>query len=191
MIQPLLVIFILLDRLEKYMKQKIFLIGSLLLIVLAVGCSKNDIKIEYKDDIEHQFSNNYTYKFVGESEHFYFQTGKVYYNNNEREILISNFNFKKSMNKNTTYLVNLYFNNRLLYGNEYGKADMNQKEYKDVVIGENGLLGEKDKNGNVIGESDSFLETTKETFKDSIKLEIIYCQNKKCYTEEMKFTYIQ
>ena len=68
---------------------------------------------------------------------------------------------------------------------------MNQKEYKDVVIGENGLLGEKDKNGNVIGESDSFLETTKETFKDSIKLEIIYCQNKKCYTEEMKFTYIQ
>lgn len=191
MIQPLLVIFILLDRLEKYMKQKIFLIGSLLLIVLAVGCSKNDIKIEYKDDIEHQFSNNYTYKFVGESEHFYFQTGKVYYNNNEREILISNFNFKKSMNKNTTYLVNLYFNNRLLYGNEYGKADMNQKEYKDVVIGENGLLGEKDKNGNVIGESDSFLETTKETFKESIKLEIIYCQNKKCYTEEMKFTYIQ
>ena len=173
------------------MKQKIFLIGSLLLIVLAVGCSKNDIKIEYKDDIEHQFSNNYTYKFVGESEHFYFQTGKVYYNNNEREILISNFNFKKSMNKNITYLVNLYFNNRLLYGNEYGKADMNQKEYKDVVIGENGLLGEKDKNGNVIGESDSFLETTKETFKDSIKLEIIYCQNKKCYTEEMKFTYIQ
>ena len=91
------------------MRKKIFLIGSLLLIVLSVGCSKNDIKIEYKDDIEHQFSNNYTYKFVGESEHFYFQTGKVYYNNNEREILISNFNFKKSMNKNITYLVNLYF----------------------------------------------------------------------------------
>ena len=61
----------------------------------------------------------------------------------------------------------------------------------NIVIGENGKLGEMDQNGDVIGESDSFLETTKETFKDSIKLEIKYCQNKKCYTEEMKFTYIQ
>ena len=170
--------------------KKILLLVSFCLF-FATACSNNNNSIIYKDDHEHEYSNNYTYKFIGESEHFYFQTGKVYYNNNERELLISNFNFKKSMNKNTTYSVNLYFNNRLLYGNEYGKADMNQKEYKDVVIGENGLLGEKDKNGNIIGESDSFLETTKETFKESIKLEIIYCQNKKCNTEKMKLIYIQ
>lgn len=173
------------------MKQKIFLIGSVLLIVLSVGCSKNNIKIEYKDDIEHQSSNNYTYKFVGESEHFYFETGKVYYNGNERELLISNFKLKDNMSSSTTYLVNLYFNDRLLYGNDFGKADLTKKEYMNIVIGENGKLGEMDQNGDVIGESDSFLETTKETFKDSIKLEIKYCQNKKCYTEEMKFTYIQ
>lgn len=173
------------------MKQTIFLIGSLLLIVLLVGCSNNDIKIEYKNDIEHQFSNNYTYKFVGESEHFYFETGKVYYNGNERELLISNFKLKDNMSSSTTYLVNLYFNDILLYGNDFSKANLTKKEYMNIVIGENGKLGEMDQNGDVIGESDSFLETTKETFKDSIKLEIKYCQNKMCYTEEMKFIYIQ
>ena len=106
------------------MKQTIFLIGSLLLIVLLVGCSNNDIKIEYKNDIEHQFYNNYTYKFVGESEHFYFETGKVYYNGNERELLISNFKLKDNMSSSTTYLVNLYFNDILLYGNDFSKANL-------------------------------------------------------------------
>lgn len=65
------------------------------LITLLTACNKNTkIDINYKEDLKNQISSNYTYKFIGESEHFYFETGKVYYNGKERELLISNFNFK-------------------------------------------------------------------------------------------------
>lgn len=47
----------------------------------------------------------------------------------------------------------------MLYGNEYETADLIEKEYKNTIIGESGTLGEKDENGNIVGESDSFLET--------------------------------
>ena len=61
---------------------------------------------------------------------------------------------------------------------------------QNIVIEENGKLGEIDQNGDIIGESDSFLETTKENFKNSIKLEIKYCQNSKCNTEKLQLTYV-
>lgn len=173
------------------MKQKIILISTLLLTFLLFGCSNDNLDVVYKEDTEHEYSSNYTYKFVGESEHFYFETGKVYYGENERELLISNFNLKHSMDKNTKYLVNLYFNDRLLYGNEYGTADLIEKEYKNIVIGESGTLGEKDENGDIIGESDSFLETTQDIFKDSIRLEVKYCKNDDCKIETLKIKYVE
>ena len=171
------------------MKNKIICLISILPLLLT-GCSNTDSNIKYKEDLQHQYSDNYTYKFIGESEHFYFETGKVYYNGNERELLISNFKLKDNMSPATTYLVNLYFNDKLLYGNDFGKADLTKKEYMNIVIEENGKLGEIDQNGDIIGESDSFLETTKENFKNSIKLEIKYCQNSKCNTEKLQLTYV-
>ena len=167
-------------------KIKIIYIVIILLVSLT-GCAyNNEMKISYKDDAENEFSSNYTYKFVGQSEHFYFETGKVYYNGNERELLISNFNLKEKMDSDTKCLINLYFNDILLDGNINGKANLDENNYKKTLFGEHGYLGEKDKNGNIIGESDSFLETTKDTFKSSIKLEIIYCLKNECNTEEMK-----
>ena len=51
------------------------------------------------------------------------------------------------------------------------------------------IQAKKDKNGNIIGESDSFLETTKENFKESIKLETKYCIKSECNTEILKLKY--
>lgn len=61
------------------MKKKIILISTLLLPFLLFGCSNDNLDVVYKEDTKHGYSSNYTYKFVGESEHFYFETGKVYY----------------------------------------------------------------------------------------------------------------
>lgn len=167
-------------------------------ILISIGmlfftaCDNSDnIDLNYKEDFEHTINNNYTYKFIGESEHFYFQTGKVYYNGNERELLISNFKLKKKMDSDTTYSVNLYFNEKLLYGTPDKTSGFPMEYFENVVIGEHGYLGDKDQNGNIIGESDSFLETTKDTFKESIKLEITYCLKDKCSTETLDLKYIE
>ena len=95
------------------------------------------------------------------------------------------------MDNSIKYLVNLYFNDRLLYGDEYGNADLTEKEYRNTVIGESGILGKKDKNGDIIGESDSFLETTQDTFKDSIRLEVKFCKDNNCEIETFKIKYVE
>lgn len=176
------------------MKKSIVLLLIVCLFIIT-GCNSKDnyMEIAYKDDHIHEPSTNYTYRFVGQSDHFYFQTGKVYYEDNYRSLIISNFNVKENMDKNTTYTVNVYFSGKLFYGNSYekdNKGDFSLKEYKDLVISESGFLGEKDENGDVIGESDSFLETTKETFKNRILVEVKYCTDNECKTEKLKLEYV-
>lgn len=95
------------------------------------------------------------------------------------------------MNQDTTYLVNLYFNNELLYGDEYNKVDLSEEQYRNLAIAEYGLVGEKDKDGDIIGESDSFLETTKDNFRDSIKIDIQYCLKDKCNKEQLKIKIVE
>ena len=173
--------------------KKLILLSLLMVSIIITGCtnSNSDVDVNYKEDLEHQISSNYTYKFIGESEHFYFETGKVYYNNTERELLISNFKVKNNVDQDAKFSINLYFNNKILYGNEYNSNDLiTKEEVEKTIIGEHGYLGNYDQNGNIIGESDSFLETTKENFKDSIRLDIRYCIKNKCETETLKLEYI-
>ena len=59
--------------------KKIYLYLGLLTILIITGCSSKEYNINYIEDEEHSISDNYTYRFIGESEHFYLQTGKVYY----------------------------------------------------------------------------------------------------------------
>lgn len=159
------------------------------------GCSKNDeikeMEIHFIEDREHEMITDYTYKFIGESEHFYFQTGKVYYNGNERSLLISNFNIKKPMKSTNLYSVEVSFDGKGYFGRFGSEPTLTKKEYMDTVIGEYGTLGERDENGDIKGESDSFVETTKENFKDSIKVEVEYCSNNECQKEELKIKIIE
>ena len=175
------------------MRKSIIIIVLWTCLLFLSVCSNNirfKKNITYKEDLDHQISNNYTYKFVGESEHFYFETGKVYYNDNERELLISNFKVKDNVSENAQFSINLYFNGVLLYGEtSYFNNLLTKKKFENTVIGEYGYLVEKDKNGNIIGESDSFLETTKENFKESIKLKAKYCIKSECNTEILKLKY--
>lgn len=169
--------------------KKIYLYLGLLTILIITGCSSEEYNIDYIEDESHSISNNYTYRFVGESEHLYFQTGKVYYDRKNRELLISNFKVKDNTKTNDTYKINLYFNDKLLYGDVIEKDSLSKSSFEDAVIAEQGIL-EKNENGKIIGESDSFLETTEDTFKDSIKVEASYCIKNKCTKEAFKIKYI-
>lgn len=169
--------------------KKIYLYLGLLTILIITGCSSKEYNINYIEDEEHSISDNYTYRFIGESEHFYLQTGKVYYDGKNRELLLSNFKVKDNTKANATYKINLYFNDKLLYGDIFGTDSLSKSSFEDIVIAEQGIL-EKNENGKNIGESDSFLETTEDTFKDSIKLEASYCIKNKCTKETFKIKYI-
>lgn len=160
------------------MKKIRFPLSILLVVFFISGCNSYS-EIQFKEDPEHEIMNNTTYRFIGESDHFYFQTGKVYYDGNERFLLISNFG-KKGKIKNANYNIDLYFNDHLFYEDLH----LSEEEYINTVISEHGFLGEKDLNGDIIGESDAFLETTKDTFKESIKLEVTYCLYQVCTNED-------
>ena len=88
---------------------------------------------------------------------------------------------------NSTEVNNLYFNDKSLF---VADRNLTKNAFEDTIIAESGELGERDISGNVIGESDSFLETTKENFKSSIKLEAKYCINNKCKTEPFNIEYL-
>ena len=202
------------------MKKRIFILFIVVLTFLT-GCN-NDYwlgEIPYKEDQEHEPSVYYTYRFTGESLHFYFQTGKVYYNDNYRSLIISNFKVKENVSDDSSYNLILYFNdnyrsliisnfkvkenvsddssyNLILYFNDdvlydSGSANMNLSKsgFENIVITDNGYLS-MDDFGNVVGEADSFIKTTKETFKDSIKMVINYCVKDKCKEETFKINYL-
>ena len=102
-----------------------------LLIIFALfticGCSMNSKnKITYKEDYGYEKRDNITYKFIGESEHFAFETGKVYYgDNDERYIYLDNFKvLKKVKNEKDLdeYKIDLRFNDNSMFSDEMAKV---------------------------------------------------------------------
>ncbi len=162
-------------------------IGIVFCLLLLGGCGQREIL--FKEDILHNNMDNYTYKFIGESKHFYFQTGKVYYEKSSQALLISNFKVRKNVEKKASFSVQLYFDNKLLYGAVDSR--MKKDELESIVIAESGNVAKIDTQGNQIGESDAFLETKKETFKDSIKLIAKYCIDDSCEEEQFKIKYLK
>ena len=171
-------------------KKRIFVLFVVVLTFLT-GCN-NDYwlgEIPYKEDQEHEPSVYYTYRFTGESLHFYFQTGKVYYNDNYRSLIISNFKVKENVSDDSSYNLILYFNDDVLYDSSSGNMNLSKSGFENIVITDNGYVYTND-SGEIIGEADSFIKTTKETFKDSIKMVINYCEKDKCKEETFKINYL-
>lgn len=175
------------------MRKSLAILFAVITLFLITGCENSiDNSVIFKDENEHNIMTGVTYKFTGKSEHFAFETGMVYYEGNIRQILITNFKLIKELNNIDSYSLKLYFNDRPMFTDEQTKIGKEgiKKHLGDLTIGENGKLGEKDEYGNIVGESDAFVETTKDTFKNSIKLQIKYCKKDDCNTETMKVTYV-
>lgn len=163
------------------------LIFSLLLIC---GCSNNTKKmVMFKDDQGYEKMNDVTYKFYGESEHFGFETGKVYYGDNgEVYIYIDNFkvlNNIKNEQELDEYKIDLSFNNDSMFSDEMIKV--NGRDFiqilNDFSIEESGIKSKQ--------EEDAFTRTDKYSFKSAIKLKIKYCyKDGSCKTETLKLRYV-
>lgn len=160
------------------------------ILITAYGNSSN-MKIEFIEDSKHDVTKEFTYKFVGESNHFYFQTGKAYYGNNERSLLLSNFKVKDNVKEGSTFSVNLYFDDKLLYGGMEVPIQKPKDTIPGIVITEFGENNEVDEHGDIIGESDAFFETTMTGFKTSIRLEAEYCIKEQCTSEVFKIRYLK
>lgn len=97
---------------------------------------------------------------------------------------------KDNVSNDSKYLVEVYFNNKLLIGDDGSGESYNKEQFENINIAEKGKEPERDQNGNIIGEGDSFLETTKDSFKESIKVFGKYCINDECEKEEFNIKYI-
>ena len=177
----------------KIMK-RILLITLLLITFVVSGCNNTSkVIVEYKEDYGDINPGGVTYKFTGSSEHFGFETGKVFYgSNDERYFLFKNFkiiNQIDNIDDITTYKINLKFDGKSMFTNEMEHVtDKNFNEIiSDIKFEENGKY-----NSDGFGELDAFTITTKENFKDYVELEIKYCySNGKCVTESLEFNYIE
>lgn len=175
------------------MKKCIFIVSLVLWsILLTTGCGKSSKNVIFKDDYGYDTPKDVTYKFTGSSEHFAFFTGKAYYgDNNERYLYIDNFEIidkLKNKNKIIGYSINVFFNESSLITDElnYLTDGDFQSKLSNFIIEETGTYSEDG-----YGESDAFLQTSQNDFKNNIKVVIKYCYSDiKCQTEEFKIDYV-
>ena len=180
-------------RSELKMKKNIVYLLLLVAILTITGCQKtgkNSLEVNYQDYSDEIIGNNYTYRFIGQSEHFYFETGKVYFGDGERQFVVTNLKVKDNVEKETNYSLNIYFNDNLLVGDDYQFGGLTKEKFEKQRLSESGKEPQRDEKGNFIGESDAFFETTKEEFKDSLKVVGYYCVKDDCEKETFKITYL-
>lgn len=161
------------------------------ILILLTGCNKKEEKVGFIDDYGYATPEEVTYKFFGVSEHFAFYTGKVYYgNDNEKYLYLDNFKIINELfneKEVSSYSINVLFDNKELFTDEQTPIARGalQSRLDNFGVEEGGIYSTDGK-----GETDAFCETTKESFKDDIKVIIKYCYNDNdCKTEEFKIYY--
>ena len=160
------------DEIINHEKQRRYLWGVIIVLILSLGLLTNQIvknqlkKRQYK-----------TYGFTGESEHFHFDRGLVLFSNDMDFIALSNFDLKdnldiKSISINIAFNETIWASAEYKY-NEYITAD---KWLNNLIISE--------VSHPVLGSSDSFVKYDKVQFPDDMKVEINYClQDNTCHID--------
>lgn len=158
----------------------LLVLGIIIIVSLIVFLIIQTFK---EDDESLHIPNDFipTYEFSGESEHFKFNVGKVYYGKDYSRIYIGDFQQTKKINNLKDKTIKIYFNDKLWASDNSSKyLNKLNKTFYDVEFDEAGATNCE------IGECEIsyFSETSKETFKDAIKIEIKYClKDNKCETE--------
>ena len=171
---------------NKKLNKILIIVGILIIVIFTVF-----LCIQYftEDDEYLYIPNNFipTYEFTGESEHFKFNIGKVYYGEDYSQIYIGDFQQTEKIKNLKNKTIKIYFNDKLWASDKSSKyLNKLNKTFYDVEFGEAGATNCE------IGECEIsyFSETSKETFKDAIRIEIKYClKNDKCETETFNINY--
>ncbi len=150
-----------------------------------------DVNIEFKENKKfNEYMKEYTYRFVGESTHLYFQTGQVYLSNDVNKLSISNLKVKDIDDKkdNKSYAFRVFIKNKLIFGDSHniGNADKNRLEQIKLGL----VMNIPDDKTTDTSKLNALALTNKDTFKKDIKVEGVYCENQKCKVETFKLGYI-
>lgn len=165
------------------------LIIIFIIIISVIYALLNSFDNDDKNDLLTPYIENATYTFSGDSEHFKFDTGKVYFSNDYSQILITDFSQTKEIKKLKNEKVTILFD-----GKEWSSLDnsynLNKlKEYiTEFQFYEGGKLCGSDSNFDC--EKTAFDIANKENFKDILKVIIEYCTNDNvCLKEQFKINF--
>lgn len=126
---------------------------------------------------------NPTYQFIGQSKHFEFSTGKVYYGPYSSELVITDFRQTKSISNLQKISVTILFND-IIWEKRTNESSKSKKFMNDLLFYESTPIHQE------FGVSNSFRSTKEETFKKSIVVRIDYCtKNGSCKRETMHLSY--
>lgn len=169
---------------SKYILIIIFIV--IMIIYLLFNCiAKNNEEDLIKPNIEHP-----TYKFEGQSEHFKFDTGKVYFTNEYSQILINGFLQTKKINKLKSEKVTVLFDDKPWSSLGNSKNLNKLKKYiTEFQFYEAGILCEND--SGIDCEKTAFNLANKDNFEAIITVFIEYCTTDNiCSKEQFKINYI-
>lgn len=166
-----------------------FLIIILIIVISVIYMLFNFFDKENEEDLLTPDIEYATYTFSGQSDHFKFDTGKVYFSNESNKILIKNFlqtkEIKKLKNEKLTILFNDMQWSSLDNSNNLNELEKYITEFQFYEAG-------KKCEGDLIGECEStaFDLANKENFQDIIKIFIEYCTTDSiCSKEQFKINF--
>lgn len=151
----------------------------------------DDVNIEFKEDKKfNQYMKDYNYRFVGESEHFYFQTGQVYLSKSMNKLSISNLKVKKIDGKENkkVYAFRVFIKDKLIFGDSYNVGNSTKEKFENIKLGlviniPTDLESKKDT-------INALALTNENSFKEDLKIEGVYCEEGKCKSEVFNLKYI-
>lgn len=174
---------------EKFMKQKSKYILIPIFIVIIIYLLFNYFIKNIEEDLMNPYIEYPTYTFSGRSEHFKFDTGKVYFTNKYSQILISDFLQTKKINKlkNERVIISFADKNWSSLNNSKNLNKL-EKYITEFQFYEAGILCEND--SGVDCEKTAFNLANKDNFKDIIKIFIEYCTTDDiCLKEQFEINY--
>ena len=123
-----------------------------------------------------------TYEFSGTSDHFIFNIGKVYFGKCENQIYINDFRQVKKIKNLENVSVTVYFKDEEFYTfSNQEKAVKLNKSIDGITFYEGDYCSD---------ETSAFNNTSAETFKEDILIELTYClKNGSCEAEEFSIEY--
>lgn len=186
---------------KKFIKPIIYILVTIFIIIILSIITIKQYEHDNKEPELTEFGET-TFEFTGDSNHYAFNTGKVFFNENafeskyNKKIVISDFEQIAYIEGLTSEKLTIYFDNKVW--KKVSRKMNKKKKNTDEVITNEDIIAEysfeeedlRDKENNKKKNDSPFLNVTKYSFVEDLRIEMEYCTKEEgCITEVFKINY--